>query len=78
MSDLLSHWHVDDSWSYNHGKRSGINTDFAPPQFTGLNQLYGDGRVVWKSAKKFDVTNLNSANPNVGVVKAFSTDSTYY
>jgi prepilin-type N-terminal cleavage/methylation domain-containing protein len=78
MSDLLSHWHVDDSWSYNHGKRSGINADLSPPQFTGLNQLYGDGRVVWKSVKRFDVTKLNPANPNVGVVKAFSTDATYY
>ena len=78
MSDLLSHWHVDESWSYNHGKRPGINTDSSPPQFTGLNQLYGDGHVTWKSAKKFDLPYLSPSNPNIGVVKAFSTDSTYY
>jgi len=78
MSDLLSHWHADDSWSYNHGKRSGINTDRAPAAFTGLNQLFGDGRVVWKSVKKFDVPNLIPSNPNIGVVRAYSTDATYY
>jgi prepilin-type N-terminal cleavage/methylation domain-containing protein len=78
MSDLLSQWHVDNSWSYNHGVRPGITTDVSPPKFSGLNQLYGDGRVVWKSVKKFDVANLNSSNPNVGVVRAFATDADYY
>lgn len=78
MSDLLSHWHVDDSWSYNHGKRPGINTDRAPAAFSGLNQLFGDGHVVWKSVKKFDVPNLGPSNPNVGVVRAYSTSATYY
>jgi prepilin-type N-terminal cleavage/methylation domain-containing protein len=78
MSDLLSQWHVDNSWSYNHGLRSGINTDVSPPKFSGLNELYGDGRVVWKSVKKFDVANLNIGNTNTGVVRAFATDATYY
>ena len=78
MSDLLAHWHVDDSWSYNHGKRPGINTDRAPAAFAGLNQLFGDGRVVWKSVKKFDMPNLVPSNPNAGVVRAYSTDATYY
>jgi len=78
MSDLLSHWHVDDSWSYNHGRRSGINMDPGPPAFSGLNQLYGDGRVVWKSVKRFDVPNLNPGNNAIGVIRAYSTDSTYY
>jgi hypothetical protein len=78
QSDLLSHWHVDDSWSYNHGKRPGINTDRAPAAFSGLNQLFGDGRVIWKSVREFDVPNLNPGNPNVGMVRAYSTDATYY
>src|SRR6266850_4854830 len=72
MSDLLSHWHVDDSWSYNHGRRSGINMDPGPPAFSGLNQLYGDGRVVWKSVKRFDVPNLNPGNNAIGVIRAYS------
>ncbi|MBE0543526.1 MAG: prepilin-type N-terminal cleavage/methylation domain-containing protein [Verrucomicrobia bacterium] len=78
MSDLLSHWHVDDSWSYNHGKHPGINTDRAPAAFSGLNQLFGDGRVNWKPTKQFDVPNLNPANNAIGVVRAYSTDATYY
>ena len=78
MSDQLTQWHVDNSWSYSHGQRPGINTDVSPPRFSGLNQLFGDGRVVWKSVKKFDVQNLNINNINTGVVKAFATDATYY
>jgi prepilin-type N-terminal cleavage/methylation domain-containing protein len=78
MSDLLSHWHVDDSWSYNHGKRPGINADRAPAAFSGLNQLFGDGRVVWKPVRKFDLPNLTTGNTNAGVVRAYSTDATYY
>ena len=78
MSDLLSQWHVDNSWSYNHGLHPGINTDATPPKFSGLNELFGDGRVVWKSVKKFDLPNLNIGNTNTGVVRAFATDATYY
>ena len=77
-SDLLSHWHADDSWSYNHGRRPGINTDRAPAKFSGLNQLFGDGRVVWKPVNRFDVPNLNPGNAAIGVVRAYSTDATYY
>jgi prepilin-type N-terminal cleavage/methylation domain-containing protein len=78
MSDELSQWHVDNTWSYNHGRRPGIITDVSPPKFSGLNQLFGDGRVVWKSVKRFDVANLNVGNPNTGVVRAYATDATYY
>jgi len=79
MSDILSQWHVNNGWSYNHGARPGINLDFsATPRFSGLNQLYGDGRVVWKDIKKFDATHLNNGNNATGLVRAFSTDTTYY
>lgn len=77
MSDLLSQWHLDNSWSYNHGKLPGINTDRNPVKFSGLNQLFGDSRVVWKPASRFDVPNLTSGGTN-GVVRAYSTDATYY
>ena len=78
MSDLLSHWNADGSWSYNHGQRPGINTDHAPPSFSGLNQLFGDGRVLWKPARQFDRPNLNAGNNSIGVVHAYSTDATFY
>ena len=51
MSDVLSEWHVTQGWTYNHGRQPGINLDTgSPPGFAWLNQLYGDGRVVWKKA----------------------------
>jgi len=79
MSDCLSQWHVNNAWSYNHGRAPGVNGDTGPtPSFTGLNQLYGDGRVVWKSAGKFDVNHLNNGNTAIGLVRAYSTDTTYY
>jgi prepilin-type N-terminal cleavage/methylation domain-containing protein len=78
MSDVLTTYHVGNVWSYNHGRRPGLNSDPGPPAFTGLNQLYGDGRVLWKSVKQFDVPNLNSANNAVGVVRAYASDATFY
>jgi prepilin-type N-terminal cleavage/methylation domain-containing protein len=78
MSDLLYQFHLDMSWSYNHGRRPGINTDPGPPAFTGLNQLYGDGRVVWKSVNKFDVPNLKSGNNSIGLVRDYSISTTFY
>jgi len=78
MSDVLYQFHWDKSWSYNHGRRPGIIADPGPPVFTGLNQLYGDGRVVWKSVKKFDVPNLSSANSSVGLVRDYATSATFY
>lgn len=78
MSDGIWYFHADNTWSYNHGKRPGIRTDFPPPSFSGLNQLYGDGRVVWKSVKQFDVPNMNSGNNSIGVVRAYSTTATFY
>jgi len=79
MSDLLVHYHVNGFWSYNHGKYPGINTDTgATPSFTGLNQLFGDGRVVWKNRSKFDVLNFVDNYNAVPVVRAYSTDNTFY
>jgi prepilin-type N-terminal cleavage/methylation domain-containing protein len=78
MCDALWYFHWDNTWSYNHGRRPGIRLDSPPPAFAGLNQLYGDGRVDWKSVKKFDVPNLRSGNNSVGVVRAYSTTATFY
>ena len=77
MSDGLAQ-HADSAWDYNHGKRPGIITDRSSPAFTGLNQLYGDGRVLWKSVRSFDVPNLNAGNNSIGVVRGYSISATYY
>jgi prepilin-type N-terminal cleavage/methylation domain-containing protein len=79
MSDVLSQWHVDQSWTYNHGLRPGINMDpGTPPGFTGLNQLYGDGRVVWKKSVQFDLGSLNNTGNINGFVLGNLGDTTYY
>lgn len=79
MSDLLVHWHVNGDWSYNHGKSPGINSDTGTlPSFSGLNQLYGDGRVVWKRYVDFDVKDFVVNFSVVPVVRAYSTDNTFY
>ena len=79
MSDELSQWHGNNGWTYNHGAVRGFNADLgAIPSFTGLNQLYGDGRVTWKPRSQFQVNALNNANTSIGLVRAYSTDTTYY
>jgi competence protein ComGC len=78
MSDVLQYGHGLGRFSYNHGRRPGIQLDAPPPALTGLNQLFGDGRVVWKSAKRFDISNLRSDNSAVGWVRQYSTDATFY
>jgi prepilin-type N-terminal cleavage/methylation domain-containing protein len=52
-------------WNYNHGARSGISDNSLFPQISGLNELYGDGRVTWKPAMQFvnPLTSGNNAAP---------------
>jgi prepilin-type N-terminal cleavage/methylation domain-containing protein len=79
MSDVLSEWHMNNGWTYSHGRRPGINLDTGfPPGFSGLNQLYGDGRVVWKNANQFDLHHLNNANNSIGLVHGNSGDTSFY
>ena len=79
MSDVLSQWHVNLGWTYNHGRRPGINLDTGfPPSFTGLNQLYGDGHVEWKKASQFDLSHLDSSNNATGLVHGNQGDTSYY
>jgi prepilin-type N-terminal cleavage/methylation domain-containing protein len=84
MSDQLFHWWVTDGWAYSHGKigpRDGgpQNVEKVHPYtLAGLNQLYGDGRVVWKSAGYMNVRAMSPLNPTNGFVRAYATDSTFY
>jgi len=86
MSDELFHWHVNDSWTYSHGEHGPRNGYAAerkleigtPQNLAGLNQLFGDGRVVWKSGRSMNRSAITPSNPSAGFVKAYSTDSTFY
>jgi prepilin-type N-terminal cleavage/methylation domain-containing protein len=57
MTDDLFLWNADGGYYYNHGKRPWSG-EKPYPSFSGLNQLFGDGHVLWKTSKMFDVTKL--------------------
>lgn len=84
MSDVLFHWWVIDGWSFSHGLRGPRDSGGpllekgAPTSLAGLNQLFGDGRVVWKSGKTMNKAAISPHNSAVGMVRAYSTDSTFY
>ena len=81
MSDRLFQWHGDGHWAYNHGRvpASSNGQDLGPvPGLSGLNQLYGDGRVTWKRAREILVDKLTFGNNAVNVVRGYPTDGTYY
>jgi prepilin-type N-terminal cleavage/methylation domain-containing protein len=81
MSDQLFHWWVDDSWVYSHGERGappGGSEKTTPNGLAGLNQLYGDGHVNWKSGKAMKKASLAVSNPECSFVRAYSTDATFY
>lgn len=97
MADQIYYW-GDPSWTwpalYNHGINGyswdGDPQDYlqecqieGPPKITGINKLFGDGHVVWKDRKQFDIDNmvLNNAtkplaNPHVKGVPG--TVATFY
>lgn len=66
MSDIL-YWDAGSEapWRYNHGPMGwAYNEDFprmpkddgVVPNFSGINQLFGDGRVEWKAKNQFPHT----------------------
>jgi len=71
MSDALAFWNHDlfldsSQWDYNHGKYGwsrvtgggGSYNDVGVPEITGINKLFGDGRVDWKDAGEMDVAGM--------------------
>ncbi|HZQ48349.1 MAG TPA: type II secretion system protein [Verrucomicrobiae bacterium] len=79
MSDALNVSPASGGWGYNHGKSPGTTHDPSPiPRITGLNQLFGDGRVVWKNAGQFNLGALSAANASVGQVIGYGSSSTFY
>jgi type II secretory pathway pseudopilin PulG len=78
MSDVLVWWNYGQRWSYNHGRMPGIAQDPGPPAIDGLNQLYGDGHVQWKSARRFDLPRLYSRTLTNGMVLATAGGITFY
>ena len=90
MTDTLFRWWVSGLYSYNHGRRGwslfytgyGVTPacyDSGPPAIAGLNELYGDGRVVWMPGNLLDTANMS--NPYAverRVMGGGATDANYY
>lgn len=82
MADGTSRWWVNGAWTYNHGyhgPRGGTVQEFVVPNnLAGINELFGDGRVVWKSANHMDKAAIAAADPSVGLVRGYATDILIY
>jgi len=86
MSDQLTHWHVTAGYTYSHGLSGARSADpaynrmeiGAPNNMAGLNQLFGDGRVNWKSGSVMNKVTISPGNSAIGLVRGFSTDTTFY
>jgi hypothetical protein len=64
MSDICFRWGGGGGlWSYNHGFHRGSsfygNGQRGAPQFAGMNEMFGDGHVVWKPRGEFDVSAMD-------------------
>lgn len=76
MADYLYFFHADRSFYYNHGRAPWKpNADLAG--YAGGHQLHGDGRVVWKNRRKFDLVAIEK-HLNVPCVLGYANTRTYY
>ena len=87
MADATFYWWGTSAWSYNHGTRGSSahypgfrgRQDLNPnPALAGMNQLYGDGRVSWVSAKGRDGSTLPAGNNQYGKVNGLNPEGTFY
>jgi prepilin-type N-terminal cleavage/methylation domain-containing protein len=73
-------------WGYNHGlfgpsiyvTTLGGWTDTGAPSLAGMNQLYGDGHVVWKDRSRFDPTGMVNLSTNVPMIYGLFGDNSFY
>jgi prepilin-type N-terminal cleavage/methylation domain-containing protein len=87
MADSCFYWWGSKGWFYNHGTKGASChvpgyfkfQDVGPlPKIAGMNQLYGDGRVVWVSTKGLDTAGLPNGNRSYGKVVGYSDEGSYY
>jgi prepilin-type N-terminal cleavage/methylation domain-containing protein len=84
MNDTYGFWHVTLGFSYSHGFHGGRGSDptllelGAPNNLAGVNELYGDGRVSWKSANQMNKTAMAAFDPSTGMVHGYGSDVEYY
>jgi hypothetical protein len=72
---------------YNHGeRRAALHYPQTPswqvkgvPRLAGLHQLFGDGRVEWRSSRRLSLNTLPGAGAGmVARVNGYGVEATYY
>jgi prepilin-type N-terminal cleavage/methylation domain-containing protein len=80
MSDRLYYWPPGDIWVYSHGDKGALRNDSdsqGPYRCSGLNQLYGDGHVQWKSGKTMNKTAIAAFDRTCSMVDSFDANTFY-
>lgn len=86
MADSWFYWWGTEAWMYNHGqRRPALHYPQLPswqvkgvPAMAGLHQLFGDGRVEWRSSKRLGLGTLPGTGTGVARVKGYGVEATYY
>jgi prepilin-type N-terminal cleavage/methylation domain-containing protein len=83
MDDVVASWWVTGGWSFNHGTHGARNAGSGPLETTlnswaGMNELYGDGRAVWKSAKPLNKAAIMARNSSQPMVHCYTSDIVTY
>ena len=77
-SDIFYIWWVGSTWTFNHAPKPSWNVNTSPEGMAGLNQLYGDGHVDWKSSRRFKFSELTLGTRNVGSVLGYGGSTSFY
>jgi prepilin-type N-terminal cleavage/methylation domain-containing protein len=86
VGDQLSNWHVSGGWTYGHGFKGPriCMPEFnalevgQPMNLAGLNELFGDGRVVWKTGTALKKATISPNDPNCAMVRSFASSAIFY
>ena len=77
-TDIFSFSWFSKCWTFNHGPRPIWNDCQDPSIMYGMNELFGDTRVEWKSAHRFKFDKLKTYDPEIGSVASFGDAGCYY
>lgn len=70
-TDIFSFSWFSKCWTFNHGPRANWNESPDPSIMFGMNELFGDTRVEWKSARRFKFDRLKTHDPEIGSVASY-------
>ncbi len=77
ISDLFILW-AGRQFFVNHTRTDSVAESQIPTSFAGMNRLFGDGRVAWKTASEFDLSAISAGDSAQPHVRSELTDRWYY